>query len=216
MSFATRVSQVKQWQGLAALMLALTPLAASGQAPTEALPLTARAKGSATAPVTVYEMADFQCPYCRNFATQTFDSIVTEFIKPGKVRWIFINLPIPSLHANAEAAAEFAVCAAVQGRFWPAHDMLYRAQEQWEALKDPAPFFQSKSASLGLKADEMSGCLRSGRGTAMVKDDATGAARSGVSSTPSFYIEGGIISGAQPMSVFRPILDSIWKAKSKK
>ncbi len=216
MSFATSVSNVKHRptrSAIAALVLAATTAQAQG---TLTLPLEQRTKGSAAAPITVYEMADFQCPYCGQFFKQTFGAIDSEYIKTGKVRWIFINLPIPSIHANAIAAAEFAVCAGAQGKFWPTHDMLYSSQLEWEKLKNPAPYFQSKIPKLGIKADEMNSCLQSGRGSAMVKDDVAGAQKSGVESTPSFYIEGGIMSGAQPIATFRRILDSIYKVKTRK
>lgn len=196
--------------------LALLPGPVRAQAAPQTLPLEARTKGSASAPVTVYEMADFQCPYCGNFFRETFGAIDSLYIRTGKVRWIFINFPIPSIHANAMAAAEFASCAGLQGRFWPAHDMLYRTQDQWEQLKNPAPFFESKLPSLGLKGDAMTSCLQSGRGAAMVNDDAAGAQRSGAHSTPSFYIEGGIMEGAQPIAVFRRVLDSVYRAKTGK
>lgn len=221
MSFAAIVSRLKhpplRHPGWAIVVAGLVAVAAPARAQgTLTLPLEARTKGVATAPITVYEMADFQCPYCRNFAAETFGTIEAEYIKTGKVRWIFINLPTPSLHANAVAAAEFAVCAALEGKFWPTHDMLYGSQDQWEQLKNPAPFFQSRMASLGLKPDEMNSCLQSGRGSAMVKDDVAGAQRSGVQATPSFYIEGGIMEGAQPIPVFRHILDSIYKVQTTK
>jgi protein-disulfide isomerase len=219
MSFEHRVSCLKP-RGLlwAANCMALAALAApaAAQGGSQALPLEARTKGLVTAPVTVYEMADFQCPYCGKFARETFGTIESEYIKTGKVRWIFINLPIPSIHANALAAAEFGVCAGALGKFWAAHDMLYATQDQWEQLKNPVPFFQSKMVPLGLKPDDMNACLLSGRGSAMVNDDVAGAQRSGAQSTPSFYIEGGLVEGAQPIDVFRHILDSIYKVKSRK
>ena len=74
-----------------------------------------RAKGSATAPVTVYEMSDFQCPYCRQFALETFRAIEKEYIVPGKVRWVFVNFPLTSIHGNAVGAARTALCASRQG-----------------------------------------------------------------------------------------------------
>lgn len=175
--------------------------------------LAARTKGSASAPVTVYEMSDFQCPFCRRFATETFPTIEKEYIATGKVRWIFINFPLTSIHANAAAAAEFAACASRQNRFWPAHDLLYARQDQWATLKDPGQFFMAQAAGLGLKRDPLLACLQSGTGRQLVQSDAAGASRAGASSTPSFYIEGGMMAGAQPITVFRPILDSIVKQK---
>ena len=74
--------------------------------------LDARTKGAAKAPVTVYEMSDFQCPFCRRFAAETFPLIEKEYIATGKVRWIFINYPLTQLHPNAVPAAEFAACPA--------------------------------------------------------------------------------------------------------
>lgn len=216
MSFATHVSPVKQWPGLFALAMAVIPVAAGGQGAAQTLPLTARTKGSPTAPVTVYEMADFQCPVCGRFVSEIWPAIEKEYIATGKVRWIYIMFPLTQIHANAAAAAEFATCAALEGKFWPAHDMLYANQENWSALKNPAPFFQSKIGSLGLKADGMTSCLTSGVGRAMVADDASGSARAGARGTPTFYIEGGLIDRLYPIEVFRTVLDSVWKAKTKK
>ena len=195
----------------AAMFTAVFALAAHAQDTT----LATRTKGRATAPVTVYEMSDFQCPYCRRFAIETFPLIEKEFIATGKVRWIFINYPLPSIHENAVAAAEFGACAAQQKRFWPAHDMLYETQEKWARLKNPGPYFVSTIASLGLNRDTMIKCLESGATRALVRSDAQGATRSGAKSTPSFYIEGGMMEGAQPIAVFRQVLDSIHRAKAK-
>jgi protein-disulfide isomerase len=218
MSFASTVSRLKQWNCfavIAALLLGcFVPAIGSAQAQT--LPLAARAKGSPTAPVTVYEMADFQCPVCKTFVGTVWPTLEKEFVSTGKVRWIFINFPLASIHANAVAAAEFASCAAKDGKFWPTHDMLYSTQESWEKLKDPVPFFQSKIGALGLKAEAMNSCLTSGAGASMVNDDATGSERSGANATPSFYIEGGMISGLYPLAVYQRILDSVYKAKTTK
>lgn len=192
---------------LLALLTAAAPLAAQD-------PLAPRAKGPTTAPVTVYEMSDFQCPYCKRFADETFPIIEREYIATGKVRWVFIHFPIPQLHANAVAAGELAACAARQQQFWPVHDRLFATQEEWASLKNPAPFFMAQAKDLGLNQTTLSRCLQAGEGQRDVQSDAEGAARAGATSTPTFYIEGGLVSGAQPMTVFRPILDSIVKVKT--
>jgi protein-disulfide isomerase len=220
MSFALRVSRLKQALrapvvSLGVAMSVIGPQSARAQGGPD-LSLDARARGAKTAPVTVYEMADFQCPYCRDFALQTWPSIDKEYVRTGKVRWIFINFPIPSIHPNAVAAAEFAACAARQGRFWPTHDMLYGTHDRWENLKNAAPFFQSQIPALGLKQDAMTSCLESGVGAAAVSDDVAGAQRSGARSTPTFYIEGGMMDGAQPIEIFRRVLDSVYAAKTRK
>lgn len=179
-------------------------------------PLASRSKGSPTAPVTVYEMSDFECPFCKRFADETFPTIEREFINTGKVRWVYVHFPIPQLHPNAVAAAELASCAARQDKFWPVHDRLFATQEEWAALKDPAPFFLAMAKAQRVNEAQLTRCLQSGEGRREVQSDAAGAVKAGASSTPSFYIEGGMMSGAHPIEVFRPILDSIVKVKSAK
>ncbi len=219
MSFDSAVSCLKRLFakpssliGLSAIALVSLPLAAQG--PDQSL--AARTMGLKTAPVTVYEMADFQCPICRDFALKDFPVIQKDYINTGKVKWVYINFPLSSIHANAVAAAEFAVCASKQGKFWPTHEMLYTTHDEWEKLKDPTPYFESKIAALAIDRAAMVGCLKSGQAEAIVRDDATGSERSGAHSTPSFYIEGGMIEGLWPLSVFRHVLDSVYAAKSTK
>ena len=176
-----------------------------------------RTKGSATAPLTVYEMSDFQCPWCRRQATETLPILEKEFIEPGKVRWIFLNFPLTELHPNAAAAAEFAMCAAKVDRFWPIHDLLFAYQEKWAPLKDPAPFLLSLADSAGIPRDDLTSCLQSHEMQALIQSEAEGAAKSGVQSTPTVYIEGvGLLAGAAPVAVFRQVLDSLWKVKTAK
>src|ERR671927_65665 len=93
--------------GLALLGGLVTGLEAQ-TATSPAASLDNRTKGSSNAPVTVYEMSDFQCPFCRQFALETFPQLDREYIASGKVRWVFINYPLTSIHANAAAAAQVA------------------------------------------------------------------------------------------------------------
>lgn len=195
------------------LMLVASVGSASLAAQTD--PLASRTKGSASAPVTVYEMSDFQCPYCKRHADQTFPVLDKEYVATGKVRWIFINFPL-SMHPNAPPAAEFAMCAAQLGKFWPAHDLLFRRQTSWAELPNPSAYFLGLADSLKLPRDRMRTCLESGATRQEIKDDAAGAIKSGAGSTPTFYIEGGLLVGVMPPEVWRPILDSIYKAKSGK
>ena len=177
-------------------------------------PLEPRTKGSESAPVTVYEMSDFQCPFCERFFRETFPIIERDYIDTGKVKWVFINFPLTSLHPNAVPAAEFASCAAKQDKFWPAHDMLYGRQSDWATLNDVGSFFTGWISELGLNRGQMVACLQSGETRRDIQLDAEGAIKSGATSTPSFYIEGGMMSGAQPIGVFRTVLDSVVAAKS--
>ena len=200
---------MRRWPVLLIAILLAPPLAAQD-------PLDLHTKGRADAPFIVYEMSDFQCPFCRRFATETFPTIEREYIATGKVRWIFVNFPLTQLHPNAVPAAEFALCAARQGKFWPAHDRLYADQERWADLRDPGAYFLSLVRPLTLDERQLLGCLQSGTARATVRQDAAGAVRAGASSTPSFYIEGGMMEGAQPIGVFRTVLDSIVKAKARR
>ncbi len=175
----------------------------------------ARTKGSATAPVTIYEMSDFQCPWCARFALETMPALDSEYVRTGKVRVVFVNFPLP-MHPNAVPAAELAMCAARQGKFWPVHDLLFRHQRRWADLPEPGTYFLGLADSAGADRGAMATCLRSGAMRELVQRDAEGAARSGARSTPSFYIEGGILPGAQPIEVFREILDSIITARQQR
>ena len=176
-------------------------------------PLAGRAKGATGAPVTVYEMSDFQCPYCRRFALETFPTLEREYIATGKARWIFVNFPLTSIHPNAVAAAEVAVCAAHQGAFWQVHDLLYTHQDTWAPLKEPGPFLATLADSAKISKKMLLSCLASPDTRSEIQADAEGSERAGATSTPSFYIEGGIMSGAQPIEIFRQVLDSVVAAK---
>jgi protein-disulfide isomerase len=178
-------------------------------------PLAGRIRGSAAARVTVYEMSDFQCPYCREFALNTFPALDSTYVATGRVRWVFVNFPLTNIHHNAAAAAELAYCAAQQGGFWPVHDLLYRHQEVWAPLKEPGAFFLTLADSAKLSKPALLACVQSPSTEDAIRADAQGASRSGAESTPSFYIEGGLLVGAQPLPVFRQVLDSILRTKGR-
>ena len=196
------------------LPLAVLLVAAPAVRAQDAASLAPRTRGAATAPITVYEMSDFQCPYCRNFTVNTLPDLEKEYIATGKVRWVFINFPLTAIHPNAEAAAEVALCAARQGKFWEVHDVLFRTQPTWAPLKEPAAYFITLADSASISRDVFQKCLVDRATLDEVAMDAKGASQSGANSTPSFYIEGGILPGAQPVTVFRQILDSIYAAKT--
>ena len=178
--------------------------------------LASRSKGSPSAPVTVYEMSDFQCPYCRKFARETFPELERRYIKTGKVRWVFINFPLTDIHRHAAPAAELALCAARQDGFWKIHDLLFEHQEKWAPLKEAGPFFIALADSAGLSRKPLLACLAAPETRQNLQTEAQGAERAGATSTPSFYIEGGLMSGALPVEVFRQVLDSIYAVKAGK
>jgi len=190
---------------------ALPPHRLAAQTATD--PLAGRTRGLPTAPVTVYEMSDFQCPYCRSFAIETFPALDSAYVATGKVRWVFVNFPLTSVHPNALPAAELALCAAQQGAFWRVHDLLYLHQATWAPLKEAGPFLLSLADSARLDRKATVACLKAPETRETVRADAEGAERSGATSTPTFYIEGGLLSGAHPLPLFRQVLDSIYGAK---
>ncbi len=173
--------------------------------------ITQRTRGSASAPITIYELSDFQCPFCRRQAVETFPAIEREFIATGKVRWIFLNFPLTQIHPNALPASEFAMCAARLDKFWPVHDLLFTYQGKWAPLKDPVPFLLSLADSAGIARDDILPCLQNGEMRALVQAEAEGAAKSGVESTPTVYVEGaGLLRGAMPFAVYKQVLDSLY------
>jgi protein-disulfide isomerase len=192
------------------LLAALAPLTGHWQQD----PIASRSMGRPDAPVTVYEMSDFQCPYCRQFTLTTLPVIEQDYIKTGKVRWVFVNFPLTSLHRNAVAAAQVAMCAARQNRFWPVHDRLYERQSQWAPLDSPWTALIALADSAGVTHDALVACVSSRATLEEIARDAQGAARAGATATPSFYIEGGLADGAIPPADFSRMLDSVYRAKT--
>ena len=95
------------------------------------------------------------------------------------------------------------------------HDLLYRHQADWASLADPVPFFRALGAdSVGLRADSLAACVTSRATAGEVEQDAAAARRAGANATPSFYIEGGLLSGAWPVADFRRVLDSVYLVKT--
>lgn len=173
-----------------------------------------RTKGDSAAPLTLYEIGDFQCPACRLFFNETLPHILSEYVDPGKLRIIYVNFPLMQIHPNAAAAHEFAMCAARQDRFWAVHDLLYTNQETWAPLDNPRDYFMNLAESAELQQDSLSACLTRGDTRDLVLGEAQSAFQAGVRSTPSFIIEGALVSGAAPIDAWRPILDSLYAEKT--
>ncbi|HEX6536176.1 MAG TPA: thioredoxin domain-containing protein [Gemmatimonadaceae bacterium] len=166
----------------------------------------ARIEGSASAPLWVVEVSDFQCPYCRQWHEETYPAVKREYVDAGKIRLAYINFPIPG-HRNAWPAAEAAMCAAAQDKFWPMHDGLFATQRQWEGMPDPSPVFDSLATAAGVQAAPYHQCLSSHATRPLIQADVDRATESGVNSTPSFIIGDKMIRGAEPVDVFRRAID---------
>lgn len=164
--------------------------AAAAQEPDGALERASRsrAKGAESAPIFVYEFADFQCPHCSRFALEVFPRIDSAFVKTGKVHWVFVNLPLPN-HPNSWVAHEAAVCAgAVADRFWPMHDRIFGAQDEWVDAADPGPLLARYAKEAGVPTEAFATCVANDRVAALLLQDVIFAASSRVNGTPAFNI----------------------------
>lgn len=163
---------------------------------------SARIAGSPDAPVWVVEVSDYQCPFCRTWHEQTYPALLREFVEPGTVRFAYVHFPLPS-HQHARLAAEAAMCAGAQQRFWEYHDRLFATQDRWTSLGDARPVFDSLAAPAGLDVAAHRACLDERVMADMVLGDADRMERAGIDRTPSFLVGQEIIVGAQPIEVFR-------------
>jgi len=176
--------------------------------------LEARSKGSVDAPITIYELSDFQCPYCKMFIDSTWATLQAEYIETGKAKITFLNLPLISLHANTAEAHEYAMCAAAQDEFWGMHDLLFATQETWGPMSNSTPYFVSLVEEMGLDRAAFTQCIESGSVRTIIAGDVRMAIQNGLSTTPTFIVEQGAFSGAQTIDVWRAILDSIYVVKT--
>ena len=174
--------------------------------------LAQRTFGDTAAPLAIFEFSDFQCPYCREFWLKVLPVLDREYIRPGKARLVYLNLPISAIHPNAIRAHEFAMCAARDGHFRGYHDLLYKHQPDWEKLANPRDYFRGLADSAGLNAQAMTSCADTHAMLWLVMGEAEAARKSGLTGTPSFVMEGTLYKGSPTIEEWRPILDSLYKA----
>jgi protein-disulfide isomerase len=155
-------------------------------------------KGSAAAPITIVEFSDFQCPYCRKGA-DTLKRIEERY--GDKVRIVFRDFPLP-MHKDAPKAAEAAACANAQNQFWAMHDKLFAAQSNLQV-----PDLKRVARDLGLNAAEFDQCLDSGRFESQWQQNRAEGQKFGVSATPTFFINGRMVTGALPYEAFTDIME---------
>jgi protein-disulfide isomerase len=192
---------------------ATTPAATSApNAATTADPLVARAdsgriRGSASAKVWLILASDFQCPYCKMWHDTTDAVIRREYVDNGKVRLAFVNFPL-NIHPNAVPAAEYAMCAAAQDKFWEMHDALFAQQDKWAPQQNPTAALEQVAASAGVDLAALKGCVSAHKMRSLIEADHEKAARAGVRATPSFFIGNQVLEGVQPASELRKALDA--------
>ena len=159
-------------------------------------------KGEATAPVTIIEFSDYQCPFCGRFWQDTLPSLEKDYIATGKVKFVYRDFPL-SFHPYAQPGAEAADCAGDQGKYWEYHDKIFASQA---SLSDSS--WEQFATDIGLNLNTFKTCFSSGKHRAEVQKDFNDGQAAGVSGTPAFFINGKLISGAQPYSVFKQIIDA--------
>ena len=171
--------------------------------------------GNPDAPITIIEFSDFQCPFCARFYVQTFPSIYEEYIDQGKVKLVFRDFPIQSIHPNALAASVAAECANEQGKFKEMHDRLFDEQNEWNKLETSSALslFNNYAAEIQIKQDTFSSCIASGKYLDEIRKDLEDGRNYGVSGTPGFFIgndEIGYVElkGAQPFDSFKKVIDA--------
>jgi len=155
--------------------------------------------GSPTAPLEVTEFGDFECPACGRFAVLTEPDVRKNFIDAGKVRWRFIDYPLP-MHRNTWQASRAAACADEQGKFWPFHDLLYQNQDRWnsEATGAPDKVMKEYGRQLGLNTDQFDKCVDSKKYQAKIQAHLVLAEQRQVQSTPTFVIGDQQVASALP------------------
>jgi protein-disulfide isomerase len=175
----------------------------------------ARIRGSESAQVWLVEISDFQCPFCKQWHDETFAKIDQEYVKTGKVRLAYLNFPLIRIHKNAQAAAEAAMCAGVQGKFWELHESLFQTQPKWADLKSPLAVFDSLARAAKVEPKGWNNCMTTHATAKLIQADRDRSTQAGVESTPTFFIGDRALAGAYPVDSFRVVLDqAIAKSKA--
>jgi protein-disulfide isomerase/Spy/CpxP family protein refolding chaperone len=156
------------------------------------------AKGPANAPVTIVEFSDFECPFCVR-AEPTVKQVLDTYGE--KVRLVFKDFPLPN-HTRAPKASEAAHCAGDQGKFWEMHEKLFAAGD-----KIDVPDLKAHAREVGLDGAKFDACLDSGEKAKLVQANRKAGEEAGVTGTPAFFVNGRLISGAQPFEEFKKIID---------
>jgi protein-disulfide isomerase len=155
--------------------------------------------GSASAPVTLIEFSDYQCPYCGR-VEPTLKRLRATY--GDKIRFVWKDFPLTQIHPQAFKAGEAAHCAGDQGKYWELHDVLFSKQSELQPDD-----LKRHALTLGLKTDDFNQCLDSGKHAERVRDGVAEGGQLGVNSTPTIFINGRRFSGAQPYDVFAAAID---------
>ena len=163
--------------------------------PTEGYP----SLGPDDAEIVIVEFSDYQCPFCRRFHDETYQQLLDAY--PGQIRFVYRNLPLTSIHPSAMPAAIASLCANDQNKYWEFHEKLFSSE-----TLDEATYIQY-ATDLGLDVETFTACLTSGSHDEFIQQDMNFSLDLGVQSTPTFFVNGLAIVGAQPLVNFQQIID---------
>lgn len=166
--------------------------------------------GKVDAPVKILEFADFECPSCAGFATVTEPDVRTRIIEPGLASLTFYDFPLTQ-HRNTLAASNAAACADEQGKFWPMHDRIFQAQDEWngEATDVPKPFFKRYAGEVGLDIAKWESCYDARKYQPRINANLAEGLRRGVNSTPTFVIGNKMYAGMRSYDELKRLVDSV-------
>ena len=156
--------------------------------------------GPEDAPITLIEFSDYECPYCRKWYQETYPQIMQDY--QGKIRFVYRDFPLTGLHANASPAAEAAYCAREQGKYWAFHDKLFSGE-----LALGLDTYTQYATDIDLNLEQFNNCVSTNKYQSTVEANYQFAANLGIQSTPTFFINGLAIVGAQSYAVFKQVID---------
>ena len=148
-------------------------------------------KGAQNAAFTLVEYSDFECPACAT-RTPLLEKLLTDF--PENVQIVYRHFPLTSIHKNATLAAQATEAAALQGKFWEMHDVLFNTQQTWSPQEDPQEFFTKLANSIGVNTEQFTADITSQAVKDAVKEDVKEAEKMNLPGTPSFFLNGQKIS----------------------
>ncbi len=165
--------------------------------------------GQASAKVTMIEFGDYRCGYCRLFTTQTFPKILEQYVKTGKIRYIYRDT-VSVGGEQTVTVSSVAACANEQGKFWDFHAMAHNNLETWGNANgtELISTLTQMSQQIGINGTTLQSCVSSNHHATRLKTDIELAQRFGVTGTPSFVINGYFFSGALPFEVYQKIFES--------
>jgi protein-disulfide isomerase len=167
----------------------------------------ARIDGDSAATVWLIMVSDFQCPYCKTWHDSIGPKVHADFVESGKVRFAYLNYPLGQ-HQHAVPAAEAAMCAGAQGKFWVFHDSLFASQHEWAPLNDPRPVFERIARATAVDSAAYAACISDGIMRPMIAADHQRGSAQGVRGTPTLFVGSRRVDNALSYPAFKPILDS--------